>query len=247
MKAARLKYAELSRPLDVYERTGALKKAAMEDPYSGAATMDATKIKQAVLGKTAAGAEALGRLIEKNPALRDEAKAVWQRELFGSGATARTPSADRLRSFLETNRIALKKAGLYDEFALVKPSLEAAEAAPKRAAETEKTISDLAKTKASALGARSDLRRLEIEMNEPKNSPKQIVAAARTTAKALYDRGSIDEGKYQKFFSDIREAEQKNIDHEHAVSLAKKLLAVAAVAGGGAEAGQYISHRISVR
>jgi len=244
MKAAREAYARLSRPLDVYERTGALKKAAMEDPYSGAATLDPVKIKAAVTGKTQGGAEALQRLIQKNPAIRDSVRNVLRAELYGSGATARTPTAANLRSFLTKNEMALRKTGLYDEFAAVKPSLEAVEAAPERAAETERSIRDLAKTKADALSARSDLKRLEIEMNEPKNTPEQIVTAAKSTAKHLYDRGQLNETQYQKFFSDIREAEQKNIDHRRAVRLAMAVAAAATVAAIGGEAGQYIQHRI---
>ena len=244
MKAAREAYARLSRPLDVYERTGALKKAAMEDPYSGGGTMDPVKIKAAVTGKTQGGAEALQRLIQKNPAIRDSVRNVLQGELYGIGNAAKAPSAENLRTFLKNNRIVLEKTGLDKEFEAIKPSLEAVEAAPKRASETERAIKDLAKTKADAVAARSDLRRLEIEMNEPRNTPKQIVSAAETTAKKLYARGAISETQYQKFFSDVREAEQKNIDHEHAVRLAKTIAAAGLVATGGAEVGQYIQHRI---
>jgi hypothetical protein len=247
MKAAREAYARLSRPLDVYERTGALKKAAMEDPYSGATTMDPVAIKRAVTGKTQAGAEALQRLIQKNPAIKESTRNVLQHELYGSGATARTPTSAQLRSFLSNNRIVLEKTGLYDEFAKIKPSIEAVEAAPGRARETQRNIEDLAKTKAKATAARSDIRRLEIEMNEPKNTPKQIVAAAESTAKKLYDRGSISEAQYQKFFSAVREAETKNADHEHAVRLAKMVAAAVGVAVMGEEAGRYIQHRVNVR
>jgi hypothetical protein len=247
MKAAREAYARLSRPLDVYERTGALKKAAMEDPYSGAGTMDPVAIKRAVTGKTQAGAEALQRLIQKNPAIRESTRNVLQHELYGSGATARTPTAAQLRSFLSNNRMVLEKTGLDKEFSAIKPSLEAVEAAPRRAAETQRNIEDLAKTKTKAVAARSDIRRLEIEMNEPKNTPKQIVSAAESTAKKLYDRGSISEAQYQKFFSAVREAETKNADHEHAVRLAKMVGAAVAVGLMGEEAGRYIQHRVNVR
>ena len=116
-----------------------------------------------------------------------------------------------------------------------------------RAAETERNIADLAKEKAKATAARSDIRRLEIEMNEPKNTPKQIVAAAESTAKKLYDRGSISEAQYQKFFSAVRDAEMKNADHDHAVRLAKMVGAAVAVGLMGEEAGRYIQHRVNVR
>jgi hypothetical protein len=249
MKAARLKYAELSRPLDVYERTGALKKAAMEDPYSGAATMDPVAIKRAVTGKTQAGAEALQRLIQKNPAIKESTRNVLQHELYGSGATARTPTAAQLRSFLSNNRMVLEKTGLYDDFAKIKPSLEAVEAAPGRARETQAAIDDLAKTKAKALGSRHDLRTLEIELGNEKNTPKQIVAAADKTVSALRKRGVLSDAQYDKFISDIRDAETKNVDHEHAVTLAKRVAVVTAIAAGllGETGREYVQHRVNIR
>ena len=249
MKMARLKYAELSRPLDVYERTGALKKAAMEDPYSGAATMDPVAIKRAVTGKTQAGAEALQRLIQKNPAIKESTRNVLQHELYGSGATARTPTAAQLRSFLSNNRMVLEKTGLYDDFAKIKPSLEAVEAAPGRARETQAAIDDLAKTKAKALGSRHDLRTLEIELGNEKNTPKQIVAAADKTVSALRKRGVLSDAQYDKFISDIRDAETKNVDHEHAVTLAKRVAVVTAIAAGllGETGREYVQHRVNIR
>jgi hypothetical protein len=249
MKMARLKYAELSRPLDVYERTGALKKAAMEDPYSGAATMDPVAIKRAVTGKTQAGAEALQRLIQKNPAIKESTRNVLQHELYGSGATARTPTAAQLRSFLSSNRMVLEKTGLYDDFAKIKPSLEAVEAAPGRARETQAAIDDLAKTKAKAIGSRHDLRTLEIKLGNEKNTPKQIVAAADKTVSALRKRGVLSDAQYDKFISDIRDAETKNVDHEHAVALAKRVAVVTAIAAGllGETGREYVQHRVNIR
>jgi hypothetical protein len=114
---------------------------------------------------------------------------------------------------------------------------------------TQQNITDLASMKAKATAARSAIRRLEIEMNEPKNTPKQIVSAAESTAKKLYDRGSISEAQYQKFFSDAREAEKKNMDHESARKFAAWIAAALAVAAGGESLGlgQYIQHRRSLQ
>jgi hypothetical protein len=252
MKAARERYAEMSRPLDVYERTGALKKAVMEDPYSGAATMDPTRIKAAITGRTAAGAEALRRLVERNPVIRDSVRNVLRGELYGAGAAARTPTASQLRSFLAKNRLTLEKTSLYDEFAAIRPSLEAVEAAPRRAAETAKSIESLARNKATALAARRDLRQLQIEMNEPKNTPAQIVAAAERTAKSLYGRGAFTEAQYQRFTGDLRDAQRRIAEakdeearHRAAVALAIKVGVAAGAAGAaGAVGREFIQHRI---
>jgi hypothetical protein len=252
MKAARLKYAELSRPLDVYERTGALKKAAMEDPYSGAATMDPVKIKAAVTGKTQAGAEALQRLIGKNPAIKESVRNVLQRELYGAGATNRTPTAAQLRSFLQNNRMTLEKTGLYDEFSKVKPSLEAVEAAPKRAAETQRNIADLAKTKVDATTARNKLKSLQITMNEPKNTPAQVVAESKSTAEWLRGRQLMTDSQYEKFTSDLRDA-QKSIaeakTQEEARDRARSLAAKVGVGLGllGTAGEQIFQHKIRLQ
>jgi hypothetical protein len=252
MKTAREAYAKLSRPLDVYERTGALKKAAMEDPYSGAATMDPVKIKAAVTGKTQAGAEALQRLIGKNPAIKESVRNVLQRELYGAGATARTPTAAQLRSFLQNNRMTLEKTDLYDEFSKVKPSLEAVEAAPKRAAETQRNIDDLAKTKVDATTARNKLKSLQITMNEPKNTPAQVVAESKSTAEWLRGRQLMTDSQYEKFTSDLRDA-QKSIaeakTQEEARDRARSLAAKVGVGLGllGTAGEQIFQHKIRLQ
>ena len=82
MKKAREEYARLSRPLDVYERTGALKKSVQSDPYSGDATVDATKIAGALLNRTENGADALARLVVRDPKMLDSVRGYFNQQLL---------------------------------------------------------------------------------------------------------------------------------------------------------------------
>lgn len=264
MKAARKAYAELSRPLDVYERTGALKKAAMEDPYSGAGVMDPTRIKSTVLGRTSAGADALGRLIEKNPAIKDSVRGVFRQELFGQGAATKTPTPTQLRAFLQNNRLALQKSGFYDEFAAMHTERAAAEKTVETEtakakemrgsdkSETQQKIDDLAKSKKQAEALKSDFSTLDTELKAARK-PTDVTRAANRTAKSMVDRGIIDQAKYRSLLDEIHDVEQKNIDHERAARLVRQIVVAAGVAGAGAlgfggyEIGHYVSHRVTPR
>lgn len=111
MKTAREEYARLSRPLDVYERSGALKKAVQSDPYSGDAVVDSTRIAGALLNKTEDGADALARLAARDPRLVDSIRGYFNQQLFGAGKSVTPQSFER---FLADNHIALERVGLGD-------------------------------------------------------------------------------------------------------------------------------------
>lgn len=111
MRVAREEYARLSRPLDVYERTGALKKSVQSDPYSGDAVVDSTKIAGALLNKSENGADALSRLVARDPKMLDSVRGYFNQQLFGAGKSV-TPQA--FERFLYDNRVALERVGLGD-------------------------------------------------------------------------------------------------------------------------------------
>jgi hypothetical protein len=242
MKAAREAYARLSRPLDVYERTGALKKAVMEDPYSGKSIMDSTKIKAAVTNKTEAGADALGRLIEKNPALRDSVRQTYQHQLFGSGAAAKTPTPNQLRSFLESNRLGLEKSGLYKEFAEMKTERDAAESLAKTegdkakemrsvsGTETQKNIKSLAVKKAQSEAGRRDFKQFQssIETLPAKN----VATAASSAVEKLHTKGYLTDGQLDKFNKQIQDVNKKYGDSEEAKKQLWKILIISGGVGG---------------
>lgn len=111
MKTAREEYARLSRPLDVYERTGALKKSVQSDPYSGDAVVDSTRIAGALLNKSENGADALARLAARDPKMLESIRGYFNQQLFGAGKSV-TPRA--FEKFLADNHIALERVGLGD-------------------------------------------------------------------------------------------------------------------------------------
>jgi myosin heavy subunit len=182
MKAAREAYAAHSRgALDLYERSGALKKAVSTDPYSGDAILDPEAIKKMVLRPS--GAEAAGRLVEKNPALRESIRRVFQGQLHGIGEAAKPPTTEQLRKFLTANRRVLESTGLYDDFARMHTERTAAEAAFKT--ETEKAA---AQTKESIAAAKEQAGAAE---KARKEAEAATAAERRLSQEAAKRRDSV--------------------------------------------------------
>jgi hypothetical protein len=118
-----------------------------------------------------------------------------------------------------------------------------------RAAETQRNISDLASTKAKATTARNKIRSLQITMNEPKNTPAQVVSETKSTADWLRHNELLTDSQYEKFSGDLRDAQKKIAEasteeakHKAAVSLAVKIAVYAGLFGTAGE--QLIQHRV---
>ena len=298
LKTARKKYAELSRPLDVYRDTGALAKSTLEDPYSRRAIVDPTKVVGALLNKTEGGADALGHVIQKG-GLQDSARKFFNQKLVDLAGKNPTPSEAQFANFLRDNRLALDRAGLTGEFkdlATAKATQEriAAQAksgaaeATKAASEADKAVkaaeSDVGKAKAlkdraaqpnllkeqrapaeearkqsvqelataaqkqkAAADIRDHLAKLDNKL-DPKvaRTGTEVTQEANKTADYLLDKGYLDPAAHKKLLADIREVEQKNLDHVKAAKLVKQIL-FAAVVGlvGVREVGSFVSHRIT--
>lgn len=114
LKEAKRRYAELSRDLDPYERTGAARKIALEDPYSGDAVVDSTKIVGALLNGTEGGADVVARLVAKNPELMDSARGYFNFKLQEAAGGKGLPTPAQFDAFMRRNRIALKRVGMAD-------------------------------------------------------------------------------------------------------------------------------------
>jgi hypothetical protein len=196
LRAARRKYAELSRPLDVYERTGALSKAVKTDPYNDTSVVDPSRIVGAVLNKTEGGADALGRLVQNDPELKDAARRYFNYQLFGSPGAQRTPSLAQFNNFIRDNRMALDRAGLSQEFADLKSAREAGQAAIDRAKAAVGGAKEAVKTaedaRREALNRVSSERRLsqraarreeEVASGKTSVSPEEIGKSAERRAK----------------------------------------------------------------
>ena len=300
LKTAREKYAELSRPLDVYRDTGALAKSVLEDPYSGRAIQDTTKTVGALLNKTEDGADALGRLVKANPALQDSARKFFNQRLVDVANGKATPSESQFSAFLRDNRLALDRAGLTNEFkdlAAAKATQEriakqvvagaddakrAAGAAEKVADAAEKdvnaakTLKDRAAQPGTLKAQRADpkarseeaagemadaarkqesARAFQTELTEMTNkldpeisrTGPEVVSEAYKIADWMLEKERIDGVAHKALLAEIRDVEQKNLDHTAAARRVRQILVaagVAALGGAGVEAGHYISHRV---
>jgi len=130
------RWREMSRPLDIVEKNGALKKVVAEHPYSRDFLMAEAEVVGQVINKANAGHPVFTRLIQENPAIKDTARLYYTQELFG-GDTA--PTLSSLATFLKKNESSLKQIGLYNEFANMRSAQKAAQDAVNYAnrAETE--------------------------------------------------------------------------------------------------------------
>jgi hypothetical protein len=185
LRTAREKYAKLSRPLDVYERTGALKKAVQVDPYSDENVVDTTKIVGAILNRTEGGADALGRLVAKNQELKEAARGYFNQQLFGIPGALKTPTAAQFGNFLRDNRLALDRAGLTREFSSLKEAREA----------SEKAIAS----------AKTDVTAAKQAVKGPEAARKAALEKV-TSERSLWKRGVAREEETRKSSISLREA-----------------------------------------
>jgi len=122
------KWSTLSRPLDIVERQGALRKVVDIDPMSTAAKMTEAEVTGQIIRKANAGNPVFTRLLETQPGLKDSARLYFTRDLFGQGAV---PTDSALRNWLKTNDRSLRQLGLYEEFNGMKNAKVAAQRAVK--------------------------------------------------------------------------------------------------------------------
>lgn len=124
------KWAELSRPLDIVERKGALKKVLDTDPLSTDYALTEAQVVGQAIAKARSGSPTLARLVEENPSLRFPARLYFTQDLFGKEAV---PTVASLRTWLKTNEQPLKQLGLYDEFRDIRVAKETAQKAVEEA------------------------------------------------------------------------------------------------------------------
>jgi hypothetical protein len=110
---AMVKFREMSRPLDIVERNGALKKVIDEDPVSTAYRMTEAEVTGHVIRKANAGNPVFTRLLQVNPELKEPARLYFTKELFGKDAA---PTVKSFETWLRENERSLRQTGLYSEF-----------------------------------------------------------------------------------------------------------------------------------
>lgn len=106
-------FRQMSRPLDIVERNGALKKVIDEDPVSTAYRMTDAEVTGYIIRKANAGNPVFTRLLQVRPDLQDSARLYFTKDLFGKDVA---PTAKSFETWLMSNERPLRQTGLYDEF-----------------------------------------------------------------------------------------------------------------------------------
>lgn len=136
------RFSSLSRPLDIMERQGGLKRVLDVDPISSAERLTEAQVVGEVINKAKLGNPVFSRLLESSPNLREAARLHFTRDLFGKEVV---PSEAAFRTWLLSNERPLRQLGLYDEFKSLKSAREAAQRAVDDAKLSEKAAGVVAK------------------------------------------------------------------------------------------------------
>jgi hypothetical protein len=146
-KEAVNKFREMSRPLDIVERNGSLKRVIDTDPVSTAYRMTEAEVTGHVIRKANAGNPTFTRLLQTNPQLKDSARLYFTKDLFGKDAA---PTVKSFENWLSTNERSLRQTGLYDEFSTLRNSQKAA----RDAVDQAKGVAEIAEERLSAAAQR---------------------------------------------------------------------------------------------
>jgi hypothetical protein len=228
---AREKYATLSRDVDPYERKGVLKKPSESDLYSKEPTMDPTKVMSILTNKTAQSGAAIKRLVDGDSTgkVKDTIRQHFNYELWGGGKEPTVANMDKL---LGDRRIALENSGLFKEFEGLRNERAAFE--------------DPAKVREVAEKAQHEIGTIKTRLTEARN-PQEIVSASEEALRMLNRYPPrISSGEYEKMLNDVKDVQEHIDDHARARTLALRVGAALAAAGGigGAE---YLTHRITLK
>ena len=146
---AMVKFREMSRPLDIVERNGSLKKVIDEDPVSTAYKMTEAEVTGHVIRKANAGNPVFTRLLQVNPELKEPARLYFTKELFGKDAA---PTAKSFETWLRENERSLNQLGLYNEF----NTLRNAQKSAQQAVDVAKGIATSAEERAATATAQKE-------------------------------------------------------------------------------------------
>jgi hypothetical protein len=147
-------FRRMSRPLDIVERNGALKKVIDEDPVSTAYRMTEAEVTGHVIRKANAGNPVFTRLLQVRPDLKDSARLYFTKDLFGKDVA---PTAKSFESWLLTNERSLRQTGLYDEFNTFRNAQRSAQQSVDDAKGFAETLAKTAQTAQQKLGAEQKL------------------------------------------------------------------------------------------
>jgi len=162
------KFSALSRPLDIVERQGSLKRVVDIDAVSTAEKLTEAQVVGEIINKAKAGNPVFTRLLETNPNLKESGRLYFTQDLFGKGAV---PTEASLRTWLKANERPLRQLGLYEEFKSMRTARETAQ----RAVEETKLAETAAKKVAGETGKEATAAR---KLSE--ESQRRLESALRT-------------------------------------------------------------------
>lgn len=117
-------YGPASRPLDIVERNGALKKVVDKDPLTSTYKLTESEVVGAAIRKAQAGNKLFERLLSESPDLQESARLYFTRDLLGRGSP---PSPAAFKTWLGKNENVLRQLKLYDEFSSLANARKAAD------------------------------------------------------------------------------------------------------------------------
>lgn len=123
-KDALAKWRTLSRPLDIVERKGALKKVLDVDPVSTDYATTESQVVGEVIKKAQQGNPVFERLLKESPELKGAARLYFSKDLIEGGSIS-TPA--KLATWLKNNERPLQQLGLLDEFKDIQSAKKAAQ------------------------------------------------------------------------------------------------------------------------
>jgi hypothetical protein len=147
-------FRRMSRPLDIVERNGALKKVIDEDPVSTAYRMTEAEVTGYIIRKANAGNPVFTRLLQVRPDLKDSARLYFTKDLFGKDVA---PTAKSLETWVLSNERPLRQTGLYDEFNTLRNAQRSAQQSVDDAKGVAETLAKTAQTAEQRLGAEQKL------------------------------------------------------------------------------------------
>jgi hypothetical protein len=194
-----------SRPLDIVERNGALRKILDVDPVSSEYALTEAQVVGKILEKVNSGNKVFGRLLEQDPGIKDAARLYFTRSLFGAD---QAPSEAVLRNWIVKNERALRQTGLFDEFKTIERARRAAQQAVSEAkgevsvakgalseAEAARTEAAAAAKRATSVSKKAESR-LQEALGTGETAEKLAVRAGREAAPSIQ--------KLEKTVSDLQ-------------------------------------------
>lgn len=106
-------FSRLSRPLDIVERQGALRRVVDVDAMSTAEKLTEAQVTGEIINKARAGHPVFTRLLQTDPSLKESGRLYFTQDLFGKDTV---PTVTSLKNWLLKNERPLRQLGLYDEF-----------------------------------------------------------------------------------------------------------------------------------